>query len=110
MENIIEILQELRIPVENKGFKYLITAIKTVSEDESTLDKILSENGLYGIIAKEHKTTISRTERAIRHVIEHAVATADKNILEKYFKYETKITNKKFIATIAMHLKYKVKL
>jgi two-component system response regulator (stage 0 sporulation protein A) len=100
---IISILKELCVPACNKGFRYLVTAISAVLEDESRLDSIM---GLYGIVAKAHDTTVSKAERAIRHSIECSYSRADMSVISKYFGFCTKkVTNSDFIASIYYDVK-----
>ena len=61
---------------------------------------------LYPEIAKKHKTTSSRVERAIRHAIEVAWSRGKMETLDALFGYTINIgkgkpTNSEFIALIA---------
>ena len=61
---------------------------------------------LYPTIAKNHKTTPSRVERAIRHAIEVAWGRGKMDTLEELFGYTVssgkgKPTNSEFVALIA---------
>lgn len=64
-----QVLKEIGIKTHILGFKYWVTALLLVIEDEEN-----SENGnivmmkLYSRIARKHKTTFSKVERAIRYV------------------------------------------
>lgn len=69
---------------------------------------------LYPTIAKNHQTTPSRVERAIRHAIEVAWNRGNTEVLDKMFGYtinsgKGKPTNSEFIALIAdkIQLDYK---
>ncbi len=88
-EKIIkEILLNLEIPISLLGFKYIKTLVAyLLNEDTYQITKI------YSIIARKHKTTGSRVERAIRHAL--TVSKAN-----QYFNIEHKITNKEFIELI----------
>lgn len=88
-EKIIkEILLNLEIPISLLGFKYIKTLVTyLLNEDTYQITKI------YSTIARKHKTTGSRVERAIRHAL-----TASK--ANQYFNIEHKITNKEFIELI----------
>lgn len=99
---IVEALKELKIPMGNLGFRYIVTAIKAVIEDEDKLRYMTKENGIYDIVAKEHKTTPNRAERAIRHGVETAFSLADRDVLKKYFGHaDGKETNRNFIALLS---------
>lgn len=64
-----QVLKEIGIKTHILGFKYWVTALLLVIEDEEN-----SENGnivmmkLYLRIARKHKTTFSKVERAMRYV------------------------------------------
>jgi len=105
-KKIVEVLKELNIPMGNLGFTYLRTAIKEVVLDEEKLRSMTKVGGLYDIVAKEHHSTPSRTERAIRHAIETSFAEASETVLIKYLgSTKGKLTNKNFIAALAYEIK-----
>ena len=61
---------------------------------------------LYPTVAKKHRTTSSRVERAIRHAIEVAWSRGKVDVLDELFAYTVsygkgKPTNSEFIALIA---------
>ncbi|WP_114165999.1 sporulation transcription factor Spo0A [Exiguobacterium sp. TNDT2] len=64
------LLQQLGISPRIKGFKYIRQAVVYVRERQELLGLITKE--LYPMIAKEHETTASRVERAMRHAIKTA--------------------------------------
>lgn len=64
------LLQQLGISPRIKGFKYIRQAVVYVKERQELLGLITKE--LYPMIAKEHETTSSRVERAMRHAIKTA--------------------------------------
>ena len=71
---------------------------------------------LYPTIAKNHKTTSSRVERAIRHAIEVAWSRGKMDTIEELFGYTVssrkgKPTNSEFVALIAdkIRLEYKMR-
>lgn len=64
------LLQQLGISPRIKGFKYIRQAVVYVRERQELLGLITKE--LYPMIAKEHETTSSRVERAMRHAIKTA--------------------------------------
>lgn len=70
---------------------------------------------LYPTIAKEHSTTPSRVERAIRHAIEVAWGRGKTDTIDALFGYFTntgkcKPTNSEFIALIADKIRLETKL
>lgn len=88
-EKIIkEILLNLEIPISLLGFKYIKTLIICFLNED--ISKITTA---YEIVAKKHKATATKVERAIRGALE-------KSIANKYFKIEHKIANKEFIELI----------
>lgn len=68
--DISVLLQQLGISPRIKGFKYIRQAVVYVRERQELLGLITKE--LYPMIAKEHETTSSRVERAMRHAIKTA--------------------------------------
>lgn len=68
-KQIAEYLDDRGFKHSNLGFGYIISAVKLLAEDRHKyLGAIVRE--LYPAISKEHKTTPSRAERAIRHAID----------------------------------------
>lgn len=70
---------------------------------------------LYPMIAKEHNTTPSRVERAIRHAIELAWDRGNVEVMNKFFGYTINVqrgkpTNSEFIAMIADKLRVESKV
>ena len=69
---------------------------------------------LYPEVAKRHKTTSSRVERAIRHAIEVACTRGNEEFFYKLFGYTVstlkgKPTNSEFIALIADKLRLEMR-
>ena len=67
---VTDMIHEIGIPAHIKGYHYLRDAIIMAVDDMDVLNAITKV--LYPTIAKMHKTTASRVERAIRHAIEVA--------------------------------------
>ena len=87
-----------------KGYHYLRDAIMMAVEDMDVLNAITKI--LYPTVAKKHRTTSSRVERAIRHAIEVAWSRGKVDVLDELFAYTVsygkgKPTNSEFIALIA---------
>ena len=68
--DVTQMLHEIGIPAHIKGYQYLRDAIIMSVRDTEMLSSVTKI--LYPTIAKTHKTTPSRVERAIRHAIEVA--------------------------------------
>ncbi len=109
---VTDMIQEIGIPAHIKGYHYLRDAIIMAVEDMDVLNAITKI--LYPTIAKNHKTTASRVERAIRHAIEVAWSRGKLDTLDDLFGYTVsngkgKPTNSEFVALIAdtIRLEYK---
>lgn len=105
---VSELLTELGMPRNIKGFKYARTAIILAYENPNMVDAITKE--LYPEVAKLYGTTPSRTERAIRHATEVTWDRGDLDVLKKYFgntisSRRAKPTNSEFIAMLADYLR-----
>ena len=103
---VSDILKEMGVPANIKGYYYLREAIVLVYQRYDYIDAVTKE--LYPEVAKKFKTTSSRVERAIRHGIACALDRGDYEAILKYFKslpLDGSLTNSHFIATIADYLK-----
>lgn len=103
-----EILHELGVPAHIKGYQYLRDAIQLTVNDMDMINGVTKI--LYPTVAKRHKTSASRVERAIRHAIEVAWDRGDVEVLNTYFGYTVsnlkgKPTNSEFISMIADRLR-----
>ena len=101
---VTSVIHEIGVPAHIKGYQYLRDAIIMSVRDTEMLSSVTKI--LYPTIAKTHKTTPSRVERAIRHAIEVAWDRGDVDTLNSYFGYTIhnlrgKPTNSEFIAMIA---------
>lgn len=101
---VTNMIHDVGIPAHIKGYTYLRDSILLVINDMELLNSITKE--LYPTIAKMHKTTSSRVERAIRHAIEVAWSRGKMDIIDELFGYtinagKGKPTNSEFIALIA---------
>lgn len=109
---VTDIVHELGIPANIKGFQYLRHAILLAVEDISLLDSITKQ--LYPAVAKAFGTTASRAERAIRHAIEVAWDRGEMEILDSIFgctisDSKGKPTNSEFISMIVDRLRLQIK-
>ena len=110
---ITEIIHEIGVPAHIKGYHYLREAIMLSVKNEEVINSVTKI--LYPTVAKTHKTTSSRVERAIRHAIEVAWDRGDIDILNSYFGYTIhngrgKPTNSEFIAMISDKLRLRLKI
>lgn len=110
--DVTNIIHEIGVPAHIKGYQYLRDAIMLSVEDVEMLNSITKI--LYPTIAKNHQTTPSRVERAIRHAIEVAWNRGKMDTIDELFGYTVsngkgKPTNSEFIALIAdkIRLEYK---
>lgn len=64
-----QLLKEIGIKTHILGFKYWVTALLLVIEDEENSEnRNIVMMQLYARIARKHKTTFSKVERAMRYV------------------------------------------
>lgn len=112
--DVTNIIHEIGVPAHIKGYQYLRDAIMLSVNDTEMLNSITKL--LYPSIAKRHKTTPSRVERAIRHAIEVAWSRGKMDTIDDLFGYTVsngkgKPTNSEFVALIAdkIRLEYKMR-
>lgn len=112
--DVTNIIHEIGVPAHIKGYQYLRDAIMMSVNDGEMLNSITKL--LYPSIAKQHKTTPSRVERAIRHAIEVAWSRGKMDTIDDLFGYTVsngkgKPTNSEFVALIAdkIRLEYKIR-
>lgn len=113
--DVTNIIHEIGVPAHIKGYQYLRDAIMMSVNDGEMLNSITKL--LYPSIAKRHKTTPSRVERAIRHAIEVAWSRGKMDTIDDLFGYTVnngkgKPTNSEFVALITdkIRLEYKMRL
>ncbi|MDO4316815.1 MAG: sporulation transcription factor Spo0A [Lachnospiraceae bacterium] len=113
--DVTNIIHEIGVPAHIKGYQYLRDAIMMSVDDTEMLNSITKQ--LYPSIAKRHKTTPSRVERAIRHAIEVAWSRGKMDTIDELFGYTVnggkgKPTNSEFVALIAdkIRLEYKFRM
>ena len=111
--DVTNVIHEIGVPAHIKGYHYLRDAIMMSVNDTEMLNSITKQ--LYPTIAKRHKTTASRVERAIRHAIEVAWSRGKMDTIDALFGYTVhngkgKPTNSEFVALIAdkIRLEYKM--
>jgi len=111
--DVTNIIHEIGVPAHIKGYQYLRDAIMMSVNDIEMLNSITKL--LYPSIAKRHKTTPSRVERAIRHAIEVAWSRGKMDTIDELFGYTVsngkgKPTNSEFVALIADKIRLEYKL
>lgn len=105
-KRIFNLLNEIGVQCHLAGRTYLEDAIKYVYENNNI--KML---GLYQKIAKQHNTTSSKVERAIRQAIKTTFCRTEPNSINKVFGntvdfYSGKLPNGAFIYGAVKYLKY----
>ena len=111
--NVTDMIHEIGIPANIKGYQYLRDAI-ILSVCENELISAVTKQ-LYPRVAKNFNTSASRVERAIRHAIEVACIRGNEEALYKLFGYtisksKGKPTNSEFIAMIADKLRLEMEI
>lgn len=101
-QRISKLLQDLGVPMHIKGFPYIKSAVKLILDDDSIRFQVTKE--LYPAIAKEHNTTGSRVERAIRHAIESMVDRGTPLYTKSFIDQPT---NSEFLAWCVETLKFR---
>lgn len=103
---VSELLKELAVPVSISGHIYLRKAIIKLVQDFTKAQQIYKV--LYGEVARDCNTTISRVERAIRHAIGTSWYKGDELIKVRLFgKLRASgpyPTNGEYITTIADYI------
>ena len=109
---VTEIIHQIGVPAHIKGYHYLREAVILSVKNSEIINSVTKL--LYPTVAKNHGTTSSRVERAIRHAIEVAWDRGDIDVLNSYFGYTIqndrgKPTNSEFIAMISDKLRLQMK-
>ena len=109
---VTEIMHQLGVPANIKGYLYLREAIELVFNDIELLGSITKK--VYPQVAESFNTTSSRVERAIRHAIEVTWDRGNMKALNNYFGNTVsaksgKATNSQFIARIADKLRLEIR-
>lgn len=107
--DITDILINLGIRRNIRGYRYLQIAIKMAFDDFEIIDAVTGK--LYPSVAKKTGTTMDKVERSIRHAIETSRLDISP-LKDKLFGCvidvsSVKPTNKEFIATVADYLRQK---
>ena len=110
---ITQIMRDVGVPAHIKGYQYMRDAIIMAVKDREIISAVTKR--LYPELAKNHKTTPSRVERAIRHAIEVAWNRGKVDAINELFGYtintrKGKPTNSEFIALVADTLRLSEKV
>lgn len=110
---VTNMIHSVGVPANIKGYQYLRDAIIMTINDTEMINAVTKQ--LYPAVAKNHKTTSSRVERAIRHAIEVACMRGNEEVLYRLFGYTVnntkgKPTNSEFIAMIADKLRLEMQV
>lgn len=105
---VSELLHELGVPSQIKGYQYLREGILMLYQSTGLIGGITKE--VYPEIALRYNTTPSRVERAIRHAIEISWNRADYELMNKIFGHSidydrAKPTNSEFMVTLSDNLR-----
>lgn len=106
-EEIVHSLREINSPAHVKGYAYAKTALEIILNKPESIEAITKE--LYPEVARIHRTTSSRVERALRHGIE---LIYDRNTPEDLNEFlgpsswnKGKLTNSEFLAVMAENIR-----
>ena len=111
-QQITEMIHDIGVPANIKGYRYLREAIKLAAEDLDRINKMTE--CIYKPIALADNSTPKRVRTAIMRAIEIAWDRGDLDILQSFFGYTVsntkgKPTNSEFIALLADKLSLWIK-
>lgn len=107
---IVNIIHELCIPSNLKGYQLIIEGIDYCMENK---DEIQITKEIYPSISQKHKMSIEKVERNIRNAIEKGWKSVSPIVATEYFgkkSNEKRPTNYEFISTIAEKVKFETKI
>lgn len=101
---VTKMMLELGVPAHLKGYHYIRTAVLMVSEDMELVSSVTKL--LYPDVAKLHKTTAQKVERAIRNAIEVSWQRGNMDAMEEMFGFSAasgkgRPTNSEYIARLS---------
>lgn len=110
---VTEILLELGIPANIRGYRYAREGIMLAAMDMSVMGAVTKK--LYPKIAEKFNSTPAKVERAMRHAITIAWGRGNLEATNKYFKNtlspkKTKPTNSEFVALLADTISIELRL
>ncbi|MBU3215382.1 sporulation transcription factor Spo0A [Clostridium estertheticum] len=105
---ITNIINEIGVPTNIKGYMYLKEAINILVTDNELSSSVTKE--LYPLVGKKFNTTAGRVERAMNHAIDVTWSTRKATNINKIFGYtisykKGKPANSEFIAMVADKLR-----
>ncbi len=100
---IFDIMLELGIPLNLKGFTYLCDAVRITYYEPLAGARIVDR--LYTEVAKENQTTVQCVEHAIRTALRRVDNLRDKITLKKYFATAECPPPKRFINSLADYVR-----
>lgn len=100
---IFDILLELGIPLNLKGFVYLRDSIRITYYDPMAGARIVER--LYTAVAQENATTAQCVEHAIRTALKRVDNLRDKSTLRRYFATPECPPPKRFINSLADYVR-----
>ena len=103
-EEIVELLEQLGLTRQEKGFERLSYAIAVTAQEFERAGSVTKL--LYPDLAKQFQTTPEKIERSLRHLIEKSWEKGEKERFEDLFGYhrnnsEIRPTNSEYIAILA---------
>ena len=113
LTQITDIIHQIGIPANLKGYMYIREAINMLVNDIDLLSSVTK--GLYPLIGTKFNTTASRVERSIRHAIEVTWSRGQVEYINNIFGYticneKGKPTNSEFMAMVADKLRLQNKI
>ena len=93
--NIENLLDEIQIPINQKGYKLWINLVELYLKDDSK-----NMEYYYCTLAKNYNSTRNKVERNLRHAYEN-----NRESIQKKFKINYKVTNSALINLIAREMK-----
>ena len=104
IDEITNVIHQIGIPANLKGYVYMREAILMVMNNNDLLSAVTKE--LYPSIGKKFNTTSSRVERSMRHALDVAWSRGQEGDINRVFGYNIsnkkgKPSNSEFIAMVA---------
>lgn len=103
-DTVRQVLLELGVPRNLKGYERLVVALVLVAEDPTMLSGITKR--LYPAVAERFGELWTRTERNVRVAVEAVFERNGAEVIDRYFGNTVhwekgKVTNKAFLARVA---------
>lgn len=94
-EETINVMDELKINRNFKGYSFLITTTIIIYK-ANRANEYINAKEIYAKTASKHRTSRSKVERDIRYIHESYLKD-----LQKYFDFSMKVTTKQLMFTLA---------